>query len=82
MKTFSIAVAVAVVLTFICIQESSAVPVITEQVLEEPVDFDNEADFAESLKMLVNSRQKRELKCKPYCYPKKDGLVCGVRCDF
>uniref|UniRef100_A0A3Q3II13 Uncharacterized protein n=1 Tax=Monopterus albus TaxID=43700 RepID=A0A3Q3II13_MONAL len=40
MKMFSVAVAVAVALTFIWIQESSAVPVTEVQELEEPVGND------------------------------------------
>ncbi|XP_053182836.1 hepcidin-like [Scomber japonicus] len=35
MKTFSVAVAVAVMLTFICIQENSAVPVVGVEEMEE-----------------------------------------------
>uniref|UniRef100_A0A3Q1GQG0 Hepcidin-like n=1 Tax=Acanthochromis polyacanthus TaxID=80966 RepID=A0A3Q1GQG0_9TELE len=86
MKTFSVAVAVAVMLAFIFIQESSAVPVM-EQELEDPVSFDNppaahEVELVESWKMLLNSRQKRDLKCTPYCYPTKDGVFCGVTCRF
>ncbi|KAM7420279.1 hypothetical protein PAMA_014809 [Pampus argenteus] len=38
MKTFSVAVVVAVVLTFICIQESSAVPVTEVQEMEMMID--------------------------------------------
>uniref|UniRef100_A0A3Q1HZI1 Uncharacterized protein n=1 Tax=Acanthochromis polyacanthus TaxID=80966 RepID=A0A3Q1HZI1_9TELE len=72
MKIFSVAV------------ESSAVPVME---LEDPVSFDNppaahEVELAESWKMLSNSRQKRDLKCTPYCYPTKDGVFCGVTCRF
>ncbi|KAI3361408.1 hypothetical protein L3Q82_013575, partial [Scortum barcoo] len=37
MKTFSVAVALAVVLTFICLQESSAVLITEGQELEEPM---------------------------------------------
>ncbi|XP_042346081.1 hepcidin-like isoform X1 [Plectropomus leopardus] len=41
MKTFSVAVAVAVMLAFICTQESSALPLAGVQELEEPVNYDN-----------------------------------------
>uniref|UniRef100_A0A3P8TXB4 Hepcidin n=1 Tax=Amphiprion percula TaxID=161767 RepID=A0A3P8TXB4_AMPPE len=87
MKTFSVVIAVAVMLALIFIQENSAVPVMEEQELEDPVSFDNppaahEVELAESLKMLLNSRQKRDLKCTPYCYPTRDGVFCGVTCRF
>uniref|UniRef100_A0A668UTX9 Hepcidin n=1 Tax=Oreochromis aureus TaxID=47969 RepID=A0A668UTX9_OREAU len=44
MKTFSVAVAVAVVLTFICVQQSSAVPV-----TEEPMSMDYPAAAREQI---------------------------------
>uniref|UniRef100_A0A669CG50 Hepcidin-like n=1 Tax=Oreochromis niloticus TaxID=8128 RepID=A0A669CG50_ORENI len=70
MKTFSVAVAVAVVLTFICVQQSSAVPVTEqEQELEEPMSMDypaaaHEEASVDSWKMLYNSRHKRGIKCR------------------
>uniref|UniRef100_A0A3P8TSW3 Hepcidin n=1 Tax=Amphiprion percula TaxID=161767 RepID=A0A3P8TSW3_AMPPE len=81
LKTFS--VAVAVVLSFIFIQESSAVPVMKEQELEESVSFGNpsaahKVKFAESGKMPHN-RQKRGFKCKLCCNCCKRG-VCGLCC--
>uniref|UniRef100_A0A3B5AHJ0 Hepcidin-like n=1 Tax=Stegastes partitus TaxID=144197 RepID=A0A3B5AHJ0_9TELE len=73
MKTFSVAVAVAVVLTFICIHKSSAVP-LNEQVLEEPVGFDNPpAAHRVAGPLEMNNRQKRGVQCFQCCYPTDDG---------
>ncbi|XP_059194833.1 hepcidin-like [Centropristis striata] len=88
MKTFSVAVAVAVMLAFICVQESSAVPITGVQEPEELMSNDNPAaeqeEMTEEWKMPLNFRQKRSrgMKCTPYCYPTRDGVMCGVRCDF
>ncbi|XP_029307620.1 hepcidin-like [Cottoperca gobio] len=72
MKTFSVAVAVAVVLTFICIQESSAFPVTEVQELEEPMSNDSpvtehEETSVDSWKMPYNNRQKRGADCVRCC---------------
>uniref|UniRef100_A0A8C9XFH5 Hepcidin n=1 Tax=Sander lucioperca TaxID=283035 RepID=A0A8C9XFH5_SANLU len=85
MKTFSVAVAVAVVLTFICIQQSSAVPVTEVQELEEPMTTENpiaeyEATSVDSWKMPYNNRHKRELKCRACCSCCPP--FCGVCCSF
>ncbi|XP_042345986.1 hepcidin-like isoform X2 [Plectropomus leopardus] len=91
MKTFSVAVAVAVMLAFICTQESSALPLTGVEELEQPVNNDNGdnpvADHQEwPMEMgnrQFNIREKRSpVKCTPYCYPTGDGVFCGVRCDF
>ncbi|XP_029306823.1 hepcidin-like [Cottoperca gobio] len=86
MKTFSVAVAVAVMLTFICIQESSAVPVTEVQELEEPMSNDSpvtehEETSVDSWKMPYNNRQKRGVKCKFCCGCCTPG-VCGLCCRF
>nr|AAU00798.1 hepcidin 5 precursor [Acanthopagrus schlegelii] len=86
MKTFSVAVAVAVVLTFICIQESSAVPVTEVQELEEPMSNDNpvaahEETSVDSWKMPYDSRHNRAIKCKFCCGCCIPG-VCGLCCRF
>ncbi|KAM6936455.1 hepcidin-like isoform 2-T2 [Lycodopsis pacificus] len=72
MKTFSVAVAVAVVLTFICIQQSSAVPITEVQELEEPMSIDNpvgehEETSVDSWKMPYNIREKRGIKYECDC---------------
>ncbi|XP_068996370.1 hepcidin-like [Embiotoca jacksoni] len=86
MKTFSVAVAVAVMLTFICIQESSAVPLTEEQELEVPVSIFDAAAAAEetsvdSWKTLYSSRQKRSAKCR-FCCGCCGMSGCGVCCPF
>ncbi|KAL3981011.1 POU domain transcription factor, class 3 [Sarotherodon galilaeus] len=87
MKTFRVAVAVAVVLTFICVQQSSAVPVTEqEQELEEPMSMDypaaaHEEASVDSWKMLYNSRHKRGIKCRFCCGCCTPG-ICGVCCRF
>ncbi|XP_026040957.1 hepcidin-like [Astatotilapia calliptera] len=86
MKTFSVAVAVAVVLTFICVQQSSAVPVTEEQELEEPMSMDypaaaQEEASVDSWKTLYNSRHKRGIKCRFCCGCCTPG-ICGVCCRF
>nr|AEM60416.1 hepcidin isoform 6 [Oplegnathus fasciatus] len=86
MKTCSVAVAVAVVLTFICLQESSAVSVTEVQELEEPMSNDNpvaahEEMSEESWKMPYNNRQKRGITCRFCCgCCRRD--VCGPCCRF
>ncbi|KAK9513362.1 hypothetical protein VZT92_026899 [Zoarces viviparus] len=72
MKTFSVAVAVAVVLTFICIQQSSAVPITEVQELEEPMSIDDpvaehEETSVDSWKMPYNNREKRGTQGKCRC---------------
>ncbi|XP_037311028.2 hepcidin-like isoform X1 [Pungitius pungitius] len=88
MKTLSVAVAVAIVLTFICIQHSSAVPTATQQVqeVEEPmsVEFplaEQEETPVDSWKMPYNIREKRGIKCKFCCGCCTPG-VCGLCCRF
>ncbi|XP_069558173.1 hepcidin-like [Brachyistius frenatus] len=87
MKTFSVAVAVAVVLTFICIQESSAVPLTEqEQGVEVPVAFIDssaatEGTSVDSWKTLSNTRETKGIKCRFCCgCCKMNG--CGVCCRF
>ncbi|XP_042345987.1 hepcidin-like isoform X3 [Plectropomus leopardus] len=84
MKTFSVAVAVAVMLAFICTQESSALPLTGLEELEQPVN-NNNGDLPDADHPL--SRVKRGKIpggpiCFPYCYPTGDGVECGVRCIF
>ncbi|CAB1458994.1 unnamed protein product [Pleuronectes platessa] len=84
MKTFSVAVTVAVVLVFICIQQSSATfPEVQE--LEEPVSNDNAAAEHQETSvdswMMPYNRQKRSFKCKFCCGCCRAG-VCGLCCKF
>ncbi|KAM9309361.1 hepcidin-like [Pholidichthys leucotaenia] len=85
MKTFCVAVAVAFVLAFISIQESSAVPFTEEYELEEPVMFENPAGAAEEASVdlwkRLHNRQKRGIKCKFCCGCCTPG-ICGVCCKF
>ncbi|XP_040900534.1 hepcidin-like [Toxotes jaculatrix] len=84
MKTFSVAVAVAVVLACIYIQQSSAT--FTEiQQLEEAMSNNN--PVAEHQETSVDSwmvpynRQKRAFKCRFCCGCCRPG-VCGLCCKF
>ncbi|XP_030248983.1 hepcidin-like [Sparus aurata] len=84
MKTFSVAVAVAVVLTFICLQESSAVPFTEVQELEEPMSSDGPVAAFEDMsedtwKMLYKSRRRR---CRFCCGCCPDTTGCNVCCRF
>uniref|UniRef100_A0AAZ1XH89 Hepcidin n=1 Tax=Oreochromis aureus TaxID=47969 RepID=A0AAZ1XH89_OREAU len=72
MKTFSVAVAVAIVLTFICVQQSSAVPVTEQQHEEASVD---------SWKKLYNTIHRPGIKCRFCCGCCTPG-ICGVCCRF
>ncbi|KAM6995645.1 hepcidin-like [Tautogolabrus adspersus] len=86
MKTFSVAVVVAIMLAFICIQESFAVPLTEVQELEEQMSNDNPAaghpEISEdSWMMPYNNRQKRAFKCKVCCGCCRPG-VCGLCCKF
>nr|AIM47017.1 hepcidin [Leiognathus equula] len=86
MKTFSVAVAVAVVLTFVCLQQSSAVPVNEqEQELEQPVNYAYQEMPVESWQMPYSSRHKRHSNAAGCrfccgCCPNMHG--CGVCCRF
>ncbi|XP_041797465.1 hepcidin-like [Chelmon rostratus] len=85
MKTFSVAVAVAVVLTFVCLQESSAVPVTEEQELEEPMSLEHVEMPVETWKMPYNNRLKRQsgpADCRFCCGCCPDMQGCGVCCRF
>ncbi|XP_063733959.1 hepcidin-like [Eleginops maclovinus] len=82
MKTFC--VAVAVVLTFICIQESAAVPGPEVEELDEPMSYDNAVteheERSEDLwKIPYNIREKRGIKCK-FCCNCCSHSVCGLCC--
>ncbi|XP_060937175.1 hepcidin-like [Limanda limanda] len=84
MKTFSVAVTVAVLLVFICIQQSSATfPEVQE--LEEAVSNDNAAAEHQETSvdswMMPYNRQKRSFKCKFCCGCCRAG-VCGLCCKF
>uniref|UniRef100_A0A671WGP5 Hepcidin-like n=1 Tax=Sparus aurata TaxID=8175 RepID=A0A671WGP5_SPAAU len=85
MKTFSVAVAVAVVLTFICLQESSAVSSTEVQELEEPMSSDVAVAAYEEMsedawKMPYSNRHKRCRFCCDCCPPDMSG--CGTCCKF
>ncbi|XP_051261698.1 hepcidin [Dicentrarchus labrax] len=85
MKTFSVAVAVAVVLAFICLQESSAVPVTEVQELEEPMSNEYQEMPVESWKMPYNNRHKRHSSpggCRFCCGCCPNMSGCGVCCRF
>ncbi|KAM3872774.1 hepcidin-1 [Diretmus argenteus] len=91
MKAFSIAVAVTLVLAFICILESSAVPFAGVQELEEaasddtPVAADQEMSM-ESWRMPYPLRQKRQIGpltlCHWCCRCCKGNKGCGFCCRF
>ncbi|KAM8733952.1 hepcidin-like [Acanthopagrus schlegelii] len=95
MKTFSVAVAVAVVLTFICLQESSAGSFTEVQELEEPMNNESpvaahEEKSEESWKMPYNNRHKRSpagrnsrrRRCRFCCGCCPDMIGCGTCCKF
>ncbi|KAG7240601.1 hypothetical protein INR49_026656 [Caranx melampygus] len=84
MKTFTLAVAVAIMLACISLQESSATSTETAE-LEEPVSYDNPATEYQHTPadswMMPYSRQKRGIKCRfccGCCLPR----VCGLCCKF
>uniref|UniRef100_A0A8C5E5P4 Hepcidin n=1 Tax=Gouania willdenowi TaxID=441366 RepID=A0A8C5E5P4_GOUWI len=82
MKTLSVFVAVAIVLTVMCSQQSSAVPVLQGEELEETIfleipDAAMDETVMDSMKTLSNNRQKRELVCRKICC--KNG-VCDHCC--
>ncbi|XP_008283268.1 hepcidin-1 isoform X2 [Stegastes partitus] len=87
MKTFSVAVAVAVMLTFICIQESSAVPLSEVEELEEEMSTDNpdatqEETSVETWMMPFNIRENGytgPIRCR-YCCGCCALGVCGICC--
>nr|AGN62117.1 hepcidin isoform 1 [Larimichthys crocea] len=82
MKTFSVAVAVAVMLAFICLQESSAVPVNEEQELEQQIYFDDPEMPVESWKYMREQRQGSPARCRFCCRCCPNMIGCGVCCRF
>ncbi|KAM4600811.1 hepcidin-1 isoform 2-T2 [Polymixia lowei] len=90
MKAFSIAVAVTLVLAFICIQESSAVPFAGVRELEEAES--NDTPVAEHQEMSMESwmepdhvRQKRQSHlslCRYCCNCCRGNKGCGFCCRF
>ncbi|KAM3615214.1 uncharacterized protein V6R79_025068 [Siganus canaliculatus] len=86
MKTFSVAVAVAVVLTFICLQQSSAGPLPENEDVEEPLSVEQHEMPVESWQMPYHNRHKRLSRAAPGCRwccncCQLHG-ACGVCCDF
>ncbi|XP_060906066.1 hepcidin-1 [Labrus mixtus] len=90
MKAFSIAVAVTLVLAFICILESSALPFSEVRELEEagsndtPVAAHQEMSM-ESWMMPSHTRQKRQSHlslCRYCCKCCKAYKGCGFCCKF
>ncbi|XP_013887070.1 hepcidin [Austrofundulus limnaeus] len=89
MKSFSVAVAVAIVLTFICLQECSAVPITEDQQL---IDSVNPPDApvgeypvfpADSWKMPYYFRQRNDPRRCRFCCNCCPGMSgCGVCCRF
>uniref|UniRef100_A0A3Q3WXJ3 Hepcidin 2 n=1 Tax=Mola mola TaxID=94237 RepID=A0A3Q3WXJ3_MOLML len=85
MKTFSVAVAVAVVLTFICVQQSSALP-LTDLQLGEPLRFDStaaehEEKLVDSGKMLIYSgKMPKPGSCRFCCGCCPNMKGCGHCC--
>ncbi|XP_060905359.1 hepcidin-like [Labrus mixtus] len=86
MRTISVNILVAVMLTFMCDQEGSAVPV-AQIHLEEPMSKDNPVpDLPEisvdSWKMpYLNNRKKLHIKCKVCCGCCGIGICC-LKCKF
>ncbi|XP_036929216.1 hepcidin-like [Acanthopagrus latus] len=84
MKTFSVAVAVAIVLTFICLQESSAGSFTEVQELEEPMNNEgpvaaHEEKSEDSWKMQNNTRRRR---CRFCCGCCPDFTGCRYCCKL
>ncbi|XP_014845892.1 PREDICTED: hepcidin-like [Poecilia mexicana] len=88
MKTFAVAVTVSLLLTFLCVQENSAVPV--DEGLEVPTDDGSLAADQdtpeESWNMPYDSvhmrRRRRRRRCRFCCdcCPNESG--CGTCCKF
>nr|AFE88621.1 hepcidin-2 [Scophthalmus maximus] len=84
MKTLTVAVAVAVVLAFIWMQESAATFHGAQQPEEAVSNEDPAADPQETPVdswMMPSNRQKRGMKCK-FCCNCCNLNGCGVCCDF
>ncbi|XP_077383050.1 hepcidin-like [Festucalex cinctus] len=86
MKSFSVVIAVTIMLAFICLQENSASPASETQELDDVLDEDSpfpalEETSEESWKMPYSNRHKRAFKCRFCCGCCKPG-ICGVCCRF
>ncbi|XP_075899419.1 hepcidin-1 isoform X2 [Nelusetta ayraudi] len=90
MKAFSIAVAVTLVLAFVCVLQSSAIPVVGVQELEEAGSHDtpvapHQEMSMESWMAPAHSRQKRQSHlsmCLVCCNCCKGNKGCGFCCKF
>ncbi|XP_061633746.1 hepcidin-like isoform X2 [Phyllopteryx taeniolatus] len=74
MKILNIALAVAIMLVFICLQENSGIPT-------QELEVMTNEKFEESWKMSYTNRHKRSVKCRFCCGCCKRG-VCEVCCRF
>uniref|UniRef100_A0A7N8X8U9 Hepcidin-like n=1 Tax=Mastacembelus armatus TaxID=205130 RepID=A0A7N8X8U9_9TELE len=85
MKIFSVAVAVALVFTFIWIEESSAVPVTEVQELKELMINGNPDASHEEMSvdswMMPYVRKKRAIECE-FCCNCCQRVFCGFCCRF
>ncbi|XP_035985744.1 hepcidin-like [Fundulus heteroclitus] len=89
MKTFAVAVAVSLMLTFICIQESSAVPAAEGPELMEvltddgslAVDHDMPEDSVNTSYDSVQMRRRRR-RCRFCCGCCPNMVGCGTCCKF
>ncbi|XP_037533095.1 hepcidin-like [Nematolebias whitei] len=88
MRGFSVAVAVAIVLTCVFLQEISAVPITEDQDLIEALnpDFpisDYQVIPADSWKMPYTLKQKRDARgCRFCCNCCPNMSGCGICCRF
>nr|AEK98542.1 hepcidin isoform 2 [Miichthys miiuy] len=89
MKAFSIAVAVTLVLAFICILESSAVPFTGVQELEEAGSNDTPVATHQEMSMeswmmpnLVRQKRQSNISLCRYCCNCCKNKGCGFCCRF
>nr|AEK98543.1 hepcidin [Miichthys miiuy] len=89
MKAFSIAVAVTLVLAFICILESSAVPFTGVQELEEAGSNDTPVAAHQEMSMeswmipnLVRQKRQSNISLCRYCCNCCKNKGCGFCCRF
>uniref|UniRef100_A0A1A8HYQ6 Hepcidin n=1 Tax=Nothobranchius kuhntae TaxID=321403 RepID=A0A1A8HYQ6_NOTKU len=86
MKNFIVAVAVAVMLTIVCLQESSAAPSTEEhKQVEETMDGGPVAvyeEISEGSRMMSYDSVQRQRRCRFCCSCCPNMTTCGVCCRF
>uniref|UniRef100_A0A3Q2P5W4 Hepcidin-like n=1 Tax=Fundulus heteroclitus TaxID=8078 RepID=A0A3Q2P5W4_FUNHE len=82
MKTFTVAIAVALMLTFLCIQVSSAVPTTEGPALMEVLSDDEALTAEQDMPEESWNMRRRRRRCRFCCGCCPNMIGCGTCCRF